>query len=96
MRRRRIILAEFAAGAIACPALGIWVLLTASGGWLLIGVWLVGIGINYVPLALHAWSLSKRGALEQAPRMAIRRATVQQLWIALPLAVLIAALDRRA
>ena len=96
-RRRRIIRAEFVLGAIGCTALGLLVLSTGTGWIILLGVWLVGAGINYVPLALQAYSLSRPGALEKElsgveVRQELRRAGVQQLWIAVPLAVAVFAL----
>src|SRR6516164_586130 len=82
-RRRTLIRVEFAVGAIA------W--------WLLLGVWLVGAGLNYVPLAVHAQSLSRPGALEAEldgvdVRAELRRAGAQQFWIAVPGAVALAGL----
>jgi hypothetical protein len=67
-------------------------MITGGGGTLLIGIWLFGAGINYVPLAYEAPSLSKPGALEDELRGAqlrreLRKAGWQQLWIAVPLAV---------
>jgi hypothetical protein len=101
-RRRRLIRAEFVAGAVGCTLLGAFVVATGSGAWLAIGVWLLGAGANYVPLALHARSLSRPGALEAELRDAdlgreLRRAGVRQLWIAVPFAIAIsAARDWRA
>jgi len=96
MWRRRLIRAEFFLGAIGCTFLGLLALLRGSGWMAVVGVWLVGVGINYLPLALHAQSLSSQGALETElagvdTRRELRRAGVQQLWIAVPLAVAIAA-----
>ena len=87
--RRRLIRAEFAVGAVGCSALGIAALLAAGSAlWIAIGVWLVGAGPNYLPLALYAQSLSAPGRLEAEladvdVRRELRRAGVQQLWIAL-------------
>jgi hypothetical protein len=86
-RRRRIIRAEFFAGAAGCTVLGILVLVHGSGGWLLLGVWLVGAGTNYVPLALAAQRLSPPGALDAElsgldVRRELRKAGTAQLWIA--------------
>jgi hypothetical protein len=40
-------------GAIGCTILGVLALTRANGVvWQLLGVWLVGAGVNYVPLAL--------------------------------------------
>jgi hypothetical protein len=100
MRRRRIIRAEFFLGAVACTGLGALALATASGWMTALGIWLVGAGINYVPLAREAQRLSRPGALEAELqgvelRRELRRATVQQLWIAVPLAVAVFSLVAR-
>jgi hypothetical protein len=101
MRRRRVIRAEFEFGAVGCTLLGVLVIVSAgSTGWALVGVWLVGAGINYVPLALYARSLSRPGRLEEELhgvdlRRELRRTGVRQFWIAVPLAVAIAALISR-
>src|SRR5215831_8385441 len=86
LRRRRAIRLEFYAGAAGCLALGAAVAVSASGVWLLIGVWLLGAGINYVPLAVYGRALSRPGALEAELRgvdtsRELRRTGVQQLWI---------------
>jgi len=99
-RRRSLIRAEFFLGATGCSALGIYVLATGSGWQLPLGLWLVGAGINYIPLARHAQYLSRPGALEEELHDAdlrhdLRRAGVQQLWIAVPLAVAVFALANR-
>ena len=98
MRRRRLIRAEFEVGAVGCTLLGVLVLASAgSVGWALVGAWLVGAGVNYVPLALYARSLSRPGRLEAELRdvdlrRELRRTGLRQFWIAVPLAVAIAAL----
>ena len=100
LRRRRIIRAEFVAGAVGCTALGLVVLLSAGGILsVVLGVWLLGAGVNYVPLALYAQALSRPGELEAELRgldlrRELRRAGVRQFWIAVPLAVAVAALMR--
>jgi hypothetical protein len=96
LRRRRVIRVEFYAGAAGCLVLGALVAASASRAWLLVGIWLFGAGVNYVPLALHARSLARPGALEEElrdvdTRRELRRAGAQQLWIAVPFAVAIAA-----
>jgi hypothetical protein len=95
-RRRRLIRAEFFAGALGCTGLGLAVLVTGNGWLTLLGIWLVGAGMNYVPLAWEAQSLSKPGALEKELagldlRRELRSAGVRQ-WIAVPLAVAVSAL----
>ncbi len=84
--RRRIILAEFAFGALAGVGLGIWVLTAAAP----LGIWAIGIGLNYLPLAIYAIRLSPAGALERELAgidvdAELRRYTVAQLWIFVPL-----------
>jgi hypothetical protein len=105
-RRRRIILIEFWAGAIVMPVLGLWMLSSsATGGGLLLGGWLVGAGINYVPLTAYATALSRPGALDEeigghVDVAELRRYGIWQLWIAVPLALVVfavvAAIRRRA
>ena len=96
-RRRTVIRVEFWCGAIGCVALGA-VTLAATTGWgLALGAWLIGIGINYVPLVVSAESLSRPGALEaeldgKDIERELRAAGAQQLWIVVPLAVAVAAL----
>ena len=94
--RRRLIRAEFVIGAAGCTLLGVLILMSASGWGLALGGWLVATGMNYVPLAISAHSLSRPGALEaelagaDLPRE-LRQAGVRQLWIVVPLAVVVAA-----
>jgi hypothetical protein len=96
-RRRRLVRAEFLAGAVGCTILGALALLSGTGWEVVVGVWLVGAGVNYLPLAVQAQSLSRPGALEAELeglnlRHELRRACAGQLWIAVPFAIAIAAL----
>lgn len=51
--RRRLVTAEFAIGAIGGIAFGLWLTLTSSGPvGILFGLYLIGLGANYVPLAI--------------------------------------------
>ncbi len=100
LRRRRIIRAEFLVGVAGCLVLGVLCLVRGEGWVVIVGVWLVGAGANYVPLALHANSLMRPGALERELagtdlRRELRRAGVHQLWIAVPFALAIQTLTRR-
>jgi hypothetical protein len=94
--RGRLVRAEFVIGAAGCILLGLLILLSGSGWALAFGAWLVATGMNYVPLAISAHSLSRPGALEaelagaDLPRE-LRRAGVGQLWALVPLAVVVAA-----
>jgi len=90
-RRHRLILAEFALAAIDIPLLGLAIALAASSvPRVLLGAYLIGVGLNYVPLALHAISLSRAGRLDAELAGAdagaeLRRYTAKQLFIAIPL-----------
>lgn len=105
--RRRLILAEFVLAAVDGPLLGVAILLAASSApWVLFGACLTGIGLNYVPLALHAISLSRAGKLDAELAgvdvgAELRRYAARQFLLAVPLLVLIlgavqAAVSRRA
>ena len=96
-RRRQLIRAEFAVGAAGCIVLGVLSLVQGSGWASVLGFWLVGVGLNYIPLSVQATALSKPGVLEEEVRgcdvrRELRRAGVRQLWIAVPFAVVVAAL----
>ena len=88
--RRRVILVEFLLGALGGIALGVWsVVIAATPPWLTFGVWIIGIGSNYVPLAWYAIGFSRAGALEAELQNVdvpaeLRHFTVAQLWIAVP------------
>jgi hypothetical protein len=93
-RRRRIILAEFTTALAATVALGIWLVTAARGlGARILGIWLIGAGLNYAPLAAFAVSLSRPGALEAEladvdTGRELRRYSVLQLWILVPLSLI--------
>jgi hypothetical protein len=78
---------------------GSYFLFTTSGGWPLFALWLIGAGLNYVPLSVHAISLTKAGALAaeldgiDVPA-GLRRYGVLQLWIFVPLAPVFFAVHR--
>ncbi len=97
MRRRRIILAEFAAGAVVSVAFGIWLTANASGlGGRVLGIWVIGAGLNYAPLAAYAITLSRSGALNAElagvdTGQELRRYSVLQLWIFVPLSLVVLA-----
>ncbi len=93
-RRKRIILTEFIAALAATVALGTWLVIDASGlGTRIFGIWLIGADLNYAPLAAFAISLSRPGALEgelanvETDRE-LRRYSVLQLWILVPLSLI--------
>lgn len=60
-RRRQVIRAEFLIG---CPALLVLGALSLLNGQLLVGGWFLGVGVNYVPLAVYSVILFPPGRLE--------------------------------
>lgn len=99
--RRRIILAEFLLGVVVCGGVGGWVVATAStGGWRGFGIWLIGVGLNYLPLAGYAISFSRAGRLEAElagvdVHGELRYYTVAQLWLFVPGLLLVLAVRQR-
>ena len=104
----RLILIEFAVGVIGCAVLGgysvaLGVRLLAHGlTWqLFLGIALLWVALNYVPLLLHAIDIVRCGsarqeaAYELAHPEIMRRYTVLQLWLLVPFAMVIMALAQR-
>ena len=94
--RRRLITLEFLVGIVLPMVLGSLCLTARAGFTRVMGAWLVGIALNYVPLAFHAVRLSRRGALEAELAgvdvgSELRRYSRLQFVIAIPLAVLVMA-----
>ncbi|HJZ73029.1 MAG TPA: hypothetical protein VKE51_14890 [Vicinamibacterales bacterium] len=96
----RIIIPEFAVGVLGAPALGVLtVLRSQSLGMTAFGIALIGLGVNYIPLLIHAIELVRRSAVEAAiaDEACDRRALYakyrrQSLWLLFPFAVGFAAL----
>ncbi len=94
LRRRRIIRAEFVIG---CPALFLVTVMTLRGGHPLLGGWLLGVAVNYLPLAAHSISLFPPGRLEAElsnvddVRSQLMRAGVIQVLLLVPFLVALAA-----
>ena len=94
-RRRRLILAEFMLATIDAPLLGLAMLLAASSALpALLGAYLMGVGLNFVPLALHAISLSRASRLDAElagvdVRAELKRYAAKQLLIGIPMLVLL-------
>ena len=97
-RRRRIVQAEFGIGAVAMVAFGSWLIAaTPRLGGRAVGVWAIGAGLNYVPLAIYAFTLNRPGALDREldgvdPALELRRYGRLQIWIFVPLSLVIFAL----
>jgi hypothetical protein len=75
--------------------IGLWIVTQASEtGGRLLGLWFVGAGLNYAPLAVYAMMLSRPGTLETElagvdTRQQLRRYGTLQLWILVPLALVV-------
>lgn len=101
-RRRLIVLAEFVGGAVLGLALGLWVELAAGNvGWgLLLGIWLIGVGANYVALTLNALPLLGQAALTNEVgsldlSQLLKRYRVRSLWLVAPFLVAVLAVVQR-
>ncbi len=95
----RVIVAEYAAGVLLSWGLGGLSLLK---GLALVGIALLWIGLNYVPLFVHAVDLARTGtarqevAAELADLKQARSYSWRQLWILVPLAVVVFDLGQRS
>lgn len=59
----KFIIAEFAAGVLLCVALGTFVLLRGNSFWqFALGLYLVSLGINYVPMLIYAVAITRDGS----------------------------------
>jgi hypothetical protein len=98
VRRRRIIGAEFIAGTVGLVTVGAWLAGASVGlGGRVPGIWMIGAGLNDAPLAAYAIALSQPGALEAElagvdTGRELRRYSVLQLWIVVPLSLIISAI----
>ena len=98
--RRRVVLAEFAVALPVSAALGCWLVIGASGLTArVLGIWVIGAGLNYVPLAAYAVSLSRAGALEAElagvdAGQELRRYSALRLWTFVPLSLIAMTLRR--
>ena len=98
----KIVIPEFALGVLGASALGILTLLRSGSVEMnALGVALVGLGVNYVPLLFHAIDLVRRSGVESAiadegcDRQALyAKYRRQSLWLLLPFGVGIAALSQ--
>jgi hypothetical protein len=56
----KLIIAEFAGGVLLCVALGMFVLFRGHSFWqLILGLYLISLGINYVPMLVYAVLITK-------------------------------------
>ena len=96
----RLIIAEYAIGVLVAPALGVLTLLRSSSSWqLALGIYLILLGINYVPMLAYAVAIS-RGRTAQAElsdeladkRQAMAKYRRQSVFLLVPLVVPVIAL----
>lgn len=101
----RVILAEYALGVVLPFILGLISLRYGLAGWPQtkvqagVGVWLVSIAANYIPLFIYALLIARAGTVRQEgqPELAhVRRYSVQQVIILVPFLVVIVALAQEA
>ena len=89
------VVAEYAGGVLLCAALGLLVLHRSHGLWqLLLGLYLLALGINYVPLLAYALIVRNKAKARQElgaeladVRKAMSRYRTQSLILLLPLFV---------
>ena len=92
----RVILGEYAVGVILPTLFGLLTLqpgpkgLAASGWQLVLGLWLVAIGINYIPLLIYAILISRAGTATEEGKAELayaRQYGIQQVIILVPFLV---------
>jgi hypothetical protein len=99
----RLIVGEFAFGVVFSLALGVFVLVRGHTGWqVLLGSYLICLGLNYVPMVLWAIKIGSRerarieiaGELAEA-RQAMARFRRQSLVLLIPILPLVLAVAAR-
>jgi hypothetical protein len=100
----RLIIAEFACGVLLCPALGVFVLIRGHGSvaQLLLGLYLLSLGINYVPMLIYAIEITRANSARSElgeeladKRLAMAKYRRQSLLLLVPLLAPILALAQR-
>lgn len=100
----RFIIAEFAAGVLLCAGLGMFVFLRRHGSFaqLLLGLYLISLGVNYVPMLIYAIAITraKSARLELGEELEDKRSAMakyrrQSVLLLVPLLVPIVALTQR-
>ena len=95
---RPLIIAEFVVGSCLSVALGLWLLLAGSANWQRwFGLYLVGIGLNYVPLLISAIAIPSREAAraistDSLDVSKLTRLTSQSLLLLVPLWAVVASI----
>jgi hypothetical protein len=98
----RIIIGEFAGGVLLCAGMGVFVLLRShSFGAKAFGIYLIALGINYIPMLIYALSITKaQSALAEISdelddkRRAMAKYRRQSLLLLVPVLVPILALKQ--
>jgi hypothetical protein len=96
--RRWVILVEFLAGVVGIALIAVLLLRPGAGmGTTVVAAWLLGVAVNYVPLALHALSLIRPGALTAELAgvdigAELRHYTTAQFWLFVPLVLAVLAI----
>ena len=97
----RFILGEFAIGIVLPLILGLFSIREGlfrpvqAGREILIGFWLIGVGINYIPLFIYAVLLARSGTVKEEgqPELAhAARYRIQQIIIFIPFLVVVLAI----
>ena len=99
----KLIISEFTLGVVGPPAFGVFTLLKShSIGMNLFGVYLISLGLNYVPLMLHAISIVRLGSAQaEVEQESISRAELfrkyrrQSMWLLVSMVVPIVALQQQ-
>jgi len=98
----KFIIIEFAGGVLLCAALGVFILFRGhSSTQLVLGLYLISLGINYMPMLIYAVAITKGDSarrelgneLDDKSR-AMSKYRRQSLWLLIPLLVPIIALRR--
>jgi len=92
----KVIIVEFAIGILFSAALGVFVLLRGHGSLVqvVLGLYLISIGINYVPMLIYAIAITKAnsaraelGSELDNKGAAMAKYRRQSLWLLVPLSV---------
>ena len=92
----QVIITEFLAGVFLSAALGIFVLVRGHGspGQISLGLYLISLGVNYVPMLIYAIAITRAksawaelGSELDNRRAAMARYRRQSLWLLVPLIV---------
>ena len=99
----KLIIGEFAFAVLLSPALGLFALFRAHGSPLQIvmGFYLISLGLNYVPMLVYAVTLNKANSASSElgnelddKRAAMRKYRRQSFWLLVPIIVPIVALTQ--